>query len=512
MHQTFEELATQRRLTFHNAGSESLYRLSNTGGDTMKEERLPSDFEPRILIVYVGGTLGMMKDPERGYIPKENYLKDFMFNHPALCDQDFTKKQAGGNPIEFLYAPLSPYNKRIKYKFMEFKPLLDSTDMNQSDWVSIAKAISTNYNNYDAFIVLHGTDTLALTASALSFMLENLRKTVIVTAAMIPLYEMRNDAINNIICALIIAGHYWIPEVTVMFNDKLFRGNRIVKESSHDINAVRSPRCPAIAKIGTNIKVNWPMITRSTNSNGFNIFTSLETRITRVRVTPFMTEKVFEAMMSPSFKGIVLETYGSGNFPTNRPEMLSIIKKATDAGVLVVNVSQCRNATVTDTYGNKKLLEDYGVINGLDMTPECALTKLSYVLAKYPPLKARKKMQQSLRGELTPESADDEGTPFSLLRYKVLETLTERLDIVLSPAEHKVFSGNVYPALMIQAASEGDAEAMARLKKEGADLNMTDPELRTAIHVAALCGKKAAVQWLIQEGIDLRRKCIRCDS
>eukprot|EP01022_Parablepharisma_sp_SALTPOND_P025323 TRINITY_DN587_c0_g1_i1.p2 TRINITY_DN587_c0_g1~~TRINITY_DN587_c0_g1_i1.p2 ORF type:complete len:712 (+),score=54.71 TRINITY_DN587_c0_g1_i1:3950-6085(+) len=504
MQQAFEELATQRRLLFHSAGTESLYKLSNTSGDVSSSEKLPSEFEPRILILYVGGTLGMMKDPERGYIPKENYLVDFMYHHPALCDIEFTKNNCHSEHLDFLYTPVSPFGKRIKYQLQEFKPLLDSTDMDQGDWVSIAKAISDNYNNFDAFIVLHGTDTVALTASALSFMLENLRKTVIVTAAMIPLFEMRNDAINNIICALLIAGHYWIPEVTVMFHNKLYRGNRIVKESSHHINAIRSPRCPPLAKIGTSIKMNWPMIFRVRNGGSFTVFTKLETRITRVRITPYMTTKTFAAMMSSKFKGIVLETYGPGNFPTDRPELLEIIQNVVSAGVVVVNISQCRNSMVSDFLGNGKILTDVGVVNGCDMTAECTLAKLSYLLGKYPAEKAKKQLQMNLRGELTPDTAN-QGPGFPILRYKLLERLTERLDIVLSPVDYKCISANVYPCLVIQAASEGNVETLLTLKKQGADLNTADPELRTAAHVAALCGKREVIKFLIKEGVNINQ-------
>ena len=504
MHQVFEELATQQRLLFRNSATELFYNLSMSESKNVTEETPPKYSDPHILILYVGGTLGMVKDPDRGYIPKRDYLKGFMFNHPSFCDKEYTEKYAKDEFKDFFFTPLSVFNKRIRYQLKEFDPLLDSTDMTQKDWISISNVIASYYNDFDAFIVLHGTDTIALTASALSFMLENLRKTVIITASMIPLYEMRNDAVNNIVCSLLVAGHYWVPEVCVMMSNKLYRGNRIFKESNHEIEAMRSPKCPPLVIVETSIKVNWPLIHHVKGGDPLNVFTNLETRVSQVMITPYLTEKTFKAMMSTSFKGIILETYGAGNFPSNRPELLEIIKNAVDKGVVVVNISQCSDAMVSDSLGDGKILTDIGVINGRDMTPQCALTKLSYLLGKYSPSKAKRYVQANLRGELTVDGVM-EGSKPTVLSYSLMDQLTQRMDVVLSVDRYKATSSTVYPGLVMQAAAEGNVKVLTLLEKEGADLDASDPEFRTAAHVAALCGKREVVEYLIREGVNIDR-------
>eukprot|EP00826_Nyctotherus_ovalis_P066041 TRINITY_DN9735_c0_g1_i9.p1 TRINITY_DN9735_c0_g1~~TRINITY_DN9735_c0_g1_i9.p1 ORF type:complete len:549 (-),score=145.45 TRINITY_DN9735_c0_g1_i9:442-2088(-) len=504
MQQAFEELATQQRLLFRNSATELFYSLSTSKSNVTTEERPPSSSDPHILILYVGGTLGMVKDPARGYIPKKGYLKQFMFHHPSFCDQEFTLKHAKDEYKDCFFAPLSIFNKRIRYQLKEFDPLLDSTDMTQKDWISIANEIASSYNDFDAFIILHGTDTIALTASALSFMLENLRKAVIITGSMIPLYEMRNDAVNNIVCSLLVAGHYWIPEVAVMMSNKLYRGNRTFKESSHDIEAMRSPKCPPLVNVETSIKVNWPLIHYVEGGEPLNVFTNIETRVSQVMITPYLTEKSFKAMMSSNFKGIVLETYGTGNFPSNRPELLEIIKNAVADGVLVINISQCSDAMVSDSLGDGKVLTDLGVINGRDMTPQCALTKLSYLLGKYSPAKARQYVQANLRGELTEDGEVIGGKP-TVLSYSLMDQLTERMDVVLSVDKYKLTSSTVYPALVMQAAAEGNVQVLAKLSKEGASLEIPDPEFRTAVHVAALCGKREVIKYLLVKGVNIDR-------
>ncbi|KAF9208974.1 hypothetical protein BGZ49_006946 [Haplosporangium sp. Z 27] len=304
--------------------------------------------------------------------------------------------------IPSLITPPSLYGKRIRYSILEYDPLLDSCNMTMTDWVRIATDIEANYELYDAFIVLHGTDTMAYTASALSFMLEDLGKTVIITGSQVPITEIRNDAIDNLLGALTIAGHFVIPEVCLYFSNKLFRGNRSSKLDAIDFNAFDSPNLPPLVKVGINIDVNWSEVIRPTSLAKFRAHKFMNPNVASLRLFPGITESTIRAFLAPPIQGVVLETYGAGNAPSTRIDLIRALKEACDRGVVIVNCTQCKRGLVTDVYQTGKVLYDAGVIPGNDMTPECALTKLSYLLGHNLPIpKVREMMTKNLRGELT---------------------------------------------------------------------------------------------------------------
>ncbi|KAH0583618.1 hypothetical protein H2248_009236 [Termitomyces sp. 'cryptogamus'] len=295
-------------------------------------------------------------------------------------------------------------SRSIRYAILEWNPLLDSSNIEIDDWVRIATEIELNYA-FDAFLVLHGTDTMAYTASALSFMLEDLGKTVILTGAQIPMSQLRNDAVDNFIGALTIAGHYIIPECSIYFNHTLYRGNRTSKLSSYDLSAFSSPNFPPLVDVGIEIVVNWNNVLRQTGVRRFRAHKQMSPHVANLRLFPGVSAATIKAFFSPPIRGVILETFGAGNAP-QRSDLLQVFKEACDRGVIVVSITQCIKGSVSDTYETGRALLQAGVVPGNDMTPECALTKLGYLLSKpeLSTVEVRDLMMTSLRGELTRHS------------------------------------------------------------------------------------------------------------
>jgi lysophospholipase len=270
------------------------------------------------------------------------------------------------------------------------------------DWIQVASDIECSYELFDGFVILHGTDTLAYTASALSFMLENLGKPVIITGSQIPCFETRSDGRDNLVGALILAGaytqtgsvaycaihfipfegNYNIPEVAVYFRQQLLRGNRTVKLSAGDMDAFHSPNMSPLVKIGIDIQVDYKSIHRPVSIDKFRVFKSLNRNVVLLRLFPSIHSETVAHFLKAPIRGVVLQTYGAGNMPSNRKDLVDMISEATKRGVIIVNVTQCARGCVSGTYETGKALSDAGVIPGSDMTPEAALSKLSYVLAK----------------------------------------------------------------------------------------------------------------------------------
>jgi L-asparaginase len=294
-----------------------------------------------------------------------------------------------------------------EYTIQQYDPLFDSPDMSPSDWSKIARDICTHYDKYDGFIVLHGTDTMAYTASALAFMLKNLGKPVIVTGSQIPLCEIRNDAQENLISALLLAAHdVIIPEVCLYFNSNLFRGCRAVKVDADGFDAFDSPNYPALATLGIDIEIQHNLIKPLTaiTEAGIDLHEIQQPGVVGAfRLFPGMSAQILANALQPPLRGLVLETYGSGNGPTSNKAFVRVLAEANERGVVIVNCTQCLRGTVDQSkYATGAELEEVGVLSGYDMTPEAALTKLAYLLSGDNDVERVKKlMQQDLRGELT---------------------------------------------------------------------------------------------------------------
>lgn len=331
-----------------------------------------------ILILNTGGTISCIKT-EQGYEPASNYIKQ------ALAQ------------ISSLKHPDMPH-----YTVKEYQPLLDSSNMTVNEWNQIANDIAKEYNHYDGFVVFHGTDTMAYTASALSFMLENLAKPVIVTGSQIPLSEVRNDAIDNVITSLWLCAHQTLNEVCIYFNQRLLRGNRTQKVSAQQFNAFDSPNYPHLAAIGINIELQQHLLL-PTPTKAFNLQTIIPNFIANFRLFPGFASDVLDYILHQPLKGLILETYGAGNAQNNDPRFLTLLKEACDQGVIIVNCTQCQQGRVEmGQYATGNSLKHAGLISGHDMTPEAAHCKLLYLLSKNLAIpEIKKQMETNLSGELS---------------------------------------------------------------------------------------------------------------
>lgn len=336
-----------------------------------------------ILIIYTGGTIGMIQDHQT------NTLKPFDFSE-----------------IENKVPEIRKFGYNIKS--VSLKPLVDSSNINIKSWVNIAQIIEQNYNNYDGFVVLHGTDTMAYSASALSFMLHKLDKPVIFTGSQLPIGTLRTDGKDNLITAIEIAAAKRndiaiVPEVCIYFENKLFRGNRTTKQSSKHFNAFVSDNYPPLAIAGIEIDYNFSSIYYPTEKEKFYISIDFNDKVMIIKLFPGLTEDYFSKILSlPKLKGIILETYGSGNAPTTK-WFLQLLKNAIKNEIIILNVSQCDTGGINmGKYETSRELLNIGVTNGGNMTTEAALTKLMYLLNKqlsYNELKDE--LQHSIRGEMS---------------------------------------------------------------------------------------------------------------
>lgn len=339
---------------------------------------------PEILMIYTGGTIGMIKDYET------NALKAFDFDH--LYEKIPELKQLNCN-----------------IESVSFAEPIDSSNMNTKYWVDIVEIIEKFYSKKDGFVVLSGSDTMAYTSSAISFMIENLSKPIIFTGSQLPIGDLRTDAKENLITAVQIAASRNkhdepnIREVGIYFEYKLYRANRTTKISAEQFEAFMSPNYPPLAESGVHLKFNERSRWINPNNDKINFIKKLEDNIIVLKLFPGITENVIAHMLSiPNLKGVVLEAYGSGNAPT-QTWFIALLKKALLQGIHIVDVTQCNiGSVILGQYKTSLQLQKIGLINGKDITTEAALAKLMYLLGKEIETKNFKSVfETSLRGEVS---------------------------------------------------------------------------------------------------------------
>lgn len=341
--------------------------------------------EKTILLLFTGGTISMSEDPVTG----------------ALKPIDFEK-------LKNLTPELGKLG--IKTDAIPFLPLIDSSDINPQNWEYIALTIEENYEKYDGFVVLHGTDTMSYSASALSFMLENLRKPVIFTGSQLPIGKIRTDAKENLITAVEIAaakdeiGNAMVPEVCIFFEDMLYRGNRTTKQNAEHFNAFASHNYPPLAKAGVHIKYFTDFILYPKPLSSLRVRTKIDRNVAILKIFPGITKETVEAFLKiPNLKGVILETFGTGNAP-QKEWFFKLLKDATDRGIIIINKSQCSIGSVEmERYETGLNLQHTGVISGYDCTTEALVTKMMYLLGENEDNleKVKKMMSVNICGEMT---------------------------------------------------------------------------------------------------------------
>jgi len=339
----------------------------------------------RILIIYTGGTIGMKEDPADGT------LKPFDFSQ--------------------IKAEVPEMNKfDVKIDAVTFDPLIDSSDVEPSLWIDLANLILDRYEDYDGFVILHGTDTMAYSASTLSFMLEGLTKPVVFTGSQLPIGAPRTDGKENLVSAVEIAaakdekGHARVPEVAIFFDAKLLRGNRSTKYSAEAFNAFASPNCPPLAEAGVNIRYNTELIRKPVYwDTQLRVQTHLDTRVAILKIHPGITPMVARHFLcAPEIRACIIETYGSGN-ALSKDWFLEILKEADAQGKILLNVTQCKSGTVNmDLYATGASLKHAGVLSGADITTEAALGKLFCLMGRTEDnSRVKALLEKDLCGEIT---------------------------------------------------------------------------------------------------------------
>jgi L-asparaginase len=337
-----------------------------------------------VLLIFTGGTISMAEDPQTG----------------ALKPLEFSRVREFIPELKLL---------DIQIEAFAFDPLIDSSDVQPSHWISLAEVIEANYDRFDGFVVLHGTDTMAYSASALSFMLENLSKPVIFTGAQLPIGMLRTDAKENLLTSIEIAassddnGIATVHEVCIYFEDSLFRGNRTTKKNAELFNAFASYNYPPLVKVGVHFNFSSAHIHQNRSQTPLIVHKKLDPHIAVLKLFPGITPEVVSAILhADGLRAVVLESYGAGN-ASRQPWFYDALTEAVNRSVLIVNITQCNVGSVQmGLYETSLNLQKAGVISGYDLTSEAAVTKLMFLLGEYESIELiRSKMQQPLAGELT---------------------------------------------------------------------------------------------------------------
>lgn len=447
-------------------------------------------------MIYIGGTIGMQRS-EKGWVPEKGLLSKLLLGNSKFHDPNLPPG----------HMAVSQWGKCVAWTLLERDILLDSSDMDQDDWIWVAEQIRHHYDDFNGFVLIQGTDTLTYTASALSFMCRYLAKTVIVTGSQVPMLVQPNDAEANLFGSICIAGHFEIPEVCVFFNGKLMRGNRTTKSDASGYDAFVSPNFPPLLTWGPVVEVRWDLVRSAADveymSHSFAIVTRMSADVAVIRVFPGITESFLRSALRPPLKGCVLMTYGAGNVSIRARHVVECLQEASQRGVLFLNITQCHRGVVLPTYATGRILQEAGVAPGYDMTCEAAVCKLGFLLGlveigEYTLERARCELSIPARGEC---SVPTEIKSFSFRDGSFVAALVNTMSKMLLPQERTLESSvstALLPMLLCAAAAQGDLHSVeAMLQLTGVD--SLDYDRRTALHLACKEGHLHVIVFLVEK-------------
>ncbi|EAR86550.2 L-asparaginase (macronuclear) [Tetrahymena thermophila SB210] len=484
---------------------EELFTLLNQDEASQRSDSNSQEEDKKVLIIYAGGFFGAEYDYSQGsYAPlilTRNQLFNKMQKISYFCDVNFTYQHATDG---FLVTPISEYKKRIYYKVVEMENLkINSTFFDRSCVEELLDIIDQNYETFDSFVVIHGTDSMAYSASFVSFMIENLSKPIIFTGSMVPLSIMRNDSFNNLLGALTIAGHFNIPEVCIFFHNKLLRANRSTKVDAQGLDCFNSPNFPTLAEFKVHIEVNWTNILRNDEFQTVKInkkFTDHKIEI--MRYNPCFSEvSLSHLLKTPDLKGVIIEGYGPGNLPFYDDNFSKICQEAAQNEVYIVAVSQSIKSYTSQF--NSEQQTQLNIIYGGNMTTEATLAKLSYLITKGISYKEiMYLMNQNIRGELTPHSNDQK---FEVRQENLIEAITEKFNNRVNYRQSQVdlIKSYIVPNVACYMAQFGFMHYLEEMKVQKTNFKFCDYDRRTALHVAVRESREQVCKFLIDEQVDV---------
>lgn len=485
-----------------------------------------------VLVLYTGGAIGMQK--ESGvYKPKQHFLTSYLFQMPIFNDHPFWEhaplfysstslpptsiKTSTPSTVSLpLALPLDEDGRRILYRLLEYDTLLDSSDCQLEVWINLAKDLERFYDYFDGFVILHGTDTLPYAASALSFILENLTKPVVMTGSELPIDRLRNDGRINLLGSLLFAGSgYDIPEVTVFIQNELYRGNRIVKAATTDLEAFLAPNSQPLAVMDEHVKVYKERIWTAPKqaSKRLRVQSNLCPNVAILRLFPSISIDAVRSFFQPPMQGVILETFGTGNIPSNNAELVEALKEAHEVhNIVLLNVTQCWKGTVANVYATGAILSSVGAVSGCDITTEAALMKMAYVLGKWDnPATQRRMLSHSLRGEMTEPFVETRShrrhsvSTSQSSEASASKEMTTALGETLVNAEAaglaRQWSENLFHSLICAAADNDDVEMLEQLLHISGHFEYTDSGRIHPLHVAAGAGAYAACRLMLENGV-----------